>query len=376
MAEWIDVLRERVARDGRVVLVTVAHTSGSAPRAAGTTMVVAAVDVFGTIGGGHLEFEALRMARNAVTDTSAAGAWIVRFPLAARLGQCCGGVVTIAFKVVQRNDMTWLDAASTCLRTHTPVALVSRIGNDAAPMLVSADNVTGSLGALADDSAAIASARHHLAAGAASAMMLRATTPAGATLMLHVVQPPDFNVLVFGNGHVGRALVQVFGALDVAVRWIDGREHDFPAIVPPNVDVVITDDPVAELDAAPRRAFILILTHSHDLDYALTQAALQRDDWRYIGLIGSRSKRNQFEKRLAARGTPPEALSRIVCPIGVLAGTTIRSKEPGAIAVGVVAEILALREAAMAKLSPQAGTTTSVHALHAAGTTATRTPRS
>lgn len=376
MAEWIDVLRERVARDGRVVLVTVAHTSGSAPRAAGTTMVVAAVDVFGTIGGGHLEFEALRMARNAVTDTSAAGAWIVRFPLAARLGQCCGGVVTIAFKVVQRNDMTWLDAASTCLRTHTPVALVSRIGNDAAPMLVSADNVTGSLGALADDSAAIASARHHLAAGTASAMMLRATTPAGATLMLHVVQPPDFNVLVFGNGHVGRALVQVFGALDVAVRWIDGREHDFPAIVPPNVDVVITDDPVAELDAAPRRAFILILTHSHDLDYALTQAALQRDDWRYIGLIGSRSKRNQFEKRLAARGTPPEALSRIVCPIGVLAGTTIRSKEPGAIAVGVVAEILALREAAMAKLSPQAGTTTSVHALHAAGTTATRTPRS
>jgi len=375
MAEWIDVLRERVARDGRVVLVTVAHTSGSAPRAAGTTMVVAAVDVFGTIGGGHLEFEALRMARNAVTDTSAAGAWIVRFPLAARLGQCCGGVVTIAFKVVQRNDMRWLDAASTCLRTHTPVALVSRIGNDAAPMLVSADNVTGSLGALADDSAAIASARHHLAAGTANAMMLRATTPAGATLMLHVVQPPDFNVLVFGNGHVGRALVQVFGALNVAVRWIDGREHDFPAIVPRNVDVVITDDPVAELDAAPRRAFILILTHSHDLDYALTQAALQRDDWRYIGLIGSRSKRNQFEKRLAARGTPPEALSRIVCPIGVLAGTTIRSKEPGAIAVGVVAEILALREAAMAKLSPQAGTTTPVHALHAAGTTATRTPR-
>jgi len=376
MADWIDVLRERVARDGRVVLVTVAHTSGSVPRAAGTTMVVAAVDVFGTIGGGHLEFEALRMARNAVTDTSATGAWIVRFPLAARLGQCCGGVATLAFKVVQRSDLTWLDVASNCLRTHTPVTLVSRIGNDAAPMLVSADNVTGSLGALAEDSAAIASARHHLAAGTTGAMMLGAATPGGATLMLHVVPPPDFNVLVFGNGHVGRALVQVFGALDVAVRWIDGREHDFPAIVPPNIDVVITDDLVAELGTAPRGAFILILTHSHDLDFALTQAALRRDDWRYVGLIGSRSKRNQFEKRLAARGTPPEALARIVCPIGVLAGTIIRSKEPGAIAVGVVAEVLALREATMARLSPQVGTTTSVRALHAAGTTATRTPRS
>ncbi|MEO6566826.1 MAG: xanthine dehydrogenase accessory protein XdhC [Casimicrobiaceae bacterium] len=375
MAEWIDVLRQRVARDGRAVLVTVAHTTGSAPRAAGTTMVVSAAEVGGTIGGGHLEFEAMRMARNAITASSGAGAWIVRFPLAARLGQCCGGVATIAFQVVQRDDLRWLDVASTCLRTHTPVALVSRIGNDAAPMLVSADNVTGSLGAVAEDSAAIASARHHLATGTATAMLLGAASPAGATMMLHLVQPPDFNVLVFGNGHVGRALVQVFGALDVAVRWIDGREHDFPTSVPANVDVVISDDPVAELDAAPRGAFILILTHSHDLDYALTRAALQRDDWRYIGLIGSRSKRSQFEKRLAARGSSPSALARIVCPIGVLPGSIIRSKEPGAIAVGVVAEILALRETAMTKPGPQAGSAPSVHTLHVAGTTPARTPR-
>ena len=353
MTEWIDALRERVARDGRAVLVTVAHTSGSAPRAAGTTMVVSADDAFGTIGGGHLEFEALRLARDAVASTGALGAWIVRFPLAARLGQCCGGVATLAFNLVQRGDHAWLDTASTCLRTHTPFALVSHIGSHAAPMLVCADNVTGSLGAPEDDSAAIAGARRHVAAGIVTAMLLAPTTAEGATLLLHVVQPPDFNVLIFGNGHVGRALTQVLGALNVAVRWIDGRAHDFPVHVPDNVEVVITDDPVAELDAAPRGACILILTHSHDLDFALTHAALRREDWHYLGLIGSRSKRSQFEKRLTARGAAPSALARIVCPIGVLPGAAIRSKEPGAIAVTVAAEILALREAMATHRVPQ-----------------------
>ena len=79
------------------------------------------------------------------------------------------------------------------------------------------------------------------------------------------------------------------------------------------------------------------------------KTALRRDDWSDLGLIGSRSKRNQFEKRLAARGVPPAALARIVCPIGGQPGIAIRSKEPGAIAVAVAAEMLALREAVAAR---------------------------
>jgi xanthine dehydrogenase accessory factor len=344
MAEWLAALRERVVRDGRAVLVTVAHTSGSAPREAGTAMVVSAGDAMGTIGGGHLEFEALRLARDALASTAPLGAWIVRFPLAASLGQCCGGVATLAFNVVRQGEHGWLDAALACQRTHTPFALVSRIGSHAAPLLVSADNAAGSLGTPGDDSAAIALARQRVAAGTVGAMLVPPATAAGATLLLHVVRPQDFRVLLFGNGHVGRALAQVLGTLHAAVRWIDGREHDFPAQVAANVDVVITDDAVAEMDAAPHRAWVLIMTHSHALDFDLTQAALRRDDWSYLGLIGSRAKRNQFEKRLLARGTSADSLRRIVCPIGAQGGFAIRSKEPGAIAISVAAEMLALRE--------------------------------
>ena len=77
------------------------------------------------------------------------------------------------------------------------------------------------------------------------------TLLAGASLLFHVVRPSAFHVHVFGNGHVGRALVQVLGALPAAVKWIDTREHDFPAAVPANVEVVVTGDPVAEPDYTP-----------------------------------------------------------------------------------------------------------------------------
>jgi xanthine/CO dehydrogenase XdhC/CoxF family maturation factor len=84
------------------------------------------------------------------------------------------------------------------------------------------------------------------------------------------------------------------------------------------------------------------MTHSHALDFDIVEAALRRDDWRYLGLIGSRAKRHQFERRLEARGVAPGALPRVTCPIG---RGDLKSKEPGVIAVAVAAEMLAIREA-------------------------------
>ncbi len=363
MAEWLATLRERAIADGRAVLVTVAHATGSTPRETGATMVISATEAAGTIGGGHLEFEALRIARDALGSTAPLGAWIVRFPLAARLGQCCGGVVTLAFNVIHGGEHGWLDAALACRRTRMPFALVSRIGSQAAPLLVCANNVAGSSNPPDEHAAAIALARRHLATGMVGAMLVPPAAVDGATWLLQVVRPQDFRIWVFGNGHVGRALAQVLGTLEASVRWIDSREHDFPVSVPANVEVVVTDDPVAELAAAPHGAWVLIMTHSHTLDFELTQAALRRDDWTYLGLIGSLPKRNQFEKRLAARGATPAALARIVCPIGAQPG--IRSKEPGAIAVAVAAELLALREMLAAR-GDVAGASCDLHTRHRA----------
>jgi xanthine dehydrogenase accessory factor len=81
----------------------------------------------------------------------------------------------------------------------------------------------------------------------------------------------------------------------------------------------------AEVALAPPGAFYLVLTHSHDLDLAITEAILKRGDFGYLGLIGSATKRARFLHRFEARGIAPEALARLTCPIGV-PGIAARSR--------------------------------------------------
>ena len=93
-------LRERaaswLAEGRRAIVVQVVEARGSVPRGAGTRMVVALADSMGTIGGGHLELEALTKAR-AMLSRKATVAETKRFALGPSLGQCCGGAVTLAF---------------------------------------------------------------------------------------------------------------------------------------------------------------------------------------------------------------------------------------------------------------------------------------
>ena len=196
------------------------------------------------------------------------------------------------------------------------------------------------------ESVAIATARARLAAGHAGAGFVATTAGDTSQLLIEVVRPDAFPVLLFGNGHVGRALVQVLCSLPRTCAGSTSVTRTFPPPVAANMEIVATTDaPEDEIARAPHGAFLVVLTHSHALDFSIVEAALARSDWRYLGMIGSRSKRAQLERRLAARGAAPEALARVVCPIGMSGGIAIRSKEPGAIAIAVAAEIVAARDA-------------------------------
>jgi xanthine dehydrogenase accessory factor len=346
---WVDALADALATFDHAILAVVAAAKGSTPRDTGVAMVVTERDARGTIGGGHLEYETIRIARTLLAEGRGPGTFLIRFPLAASLGQCCGGVVTVAFARLDRAASAWLAPVQACARAAMPFALVSRVAPDTRAsdrLVVTGDDVRGTFGDAALDSAALAAARARLAAGTDGASIVPREAEPESPLLVHVERAAAFPVLVFGNGHVGRALVEVLGVLPAQVKWVDARRDDFPARVPANVDVVVSEQPQDALDDAPRGAFVLVMTHSHALDYALIEAALARDDWRYLGLIGSESKRRQFERRLAARHFPPDALARVRCPIG--AGAGIKAKHPGAIAVAVAAELLAVREASAA----------------------------
>jgi xanthine dehydrogenase accessory factor len=97
--------------DHAAVLIEVTHTEGSAPREAGTRMLVSACHAIGTIGGGHLEWQAIEHARRMLSqgDTSTHTQHI---PLGPALGQCCGGAVTLRFeRLNERHLASWSGSA-------------------------------------------------------------------------------------------------------------------------------------------------------------------------------------------------------------------------------------------------------------------------
>jgi len=157
------------------------------------------------------------------------------------------------------------------------------------------------------------------------------------------VQAPraaPLHVVLFGAGHVGHALIALLGTLPCVVQWVDERDELFPDETPANVQVEATDTPEAIVDSAPPGAWFLVMTHNHALDFSLALRIMRRCDFAYFGMIGSKTKRVKFERRLLERGIEPKRLEQMTCPIGI-AG--IVDKAPAAIAVAVCAELLQVR---------------------------------
>ena len=241
------------------VVVEVGRTAGSVPRETGTRMLVAADDVLGTVGGGHLELQAIAEARAMLAADGAARERHVA--LGPSLGQCCGGALDLRFTPLAESDL--------------------------------------------------------------------AAWPAG---------QPRFHLQLYGAGHVGRAIAALLAGIDCRVQWIDERDAEFPVEPsPPHIQRLCVEPVQAEVALAPVGAFYLVLTHSHALDMAITQAIVKRADFAFLGLIGSKTKRARFEHRLREQGVADAVLARMQCPIGV---PGIAGKEPEVIAVAVVAQLL------------------------------------
>lgn len=337
MTDWIGHLRD--AKEG-AVLVTVIAARGSVPREVGVKMVVGPERIYGTIGGGTLEYEATKRARSLLGRPQAR---IEKLHLGPDLGQCCGGHMTVLIEAPSPAWWPALDAvaAPASLRTAVLVTAVPGDGAFSRKMLVTAAGAAGSLGGDGLDGKAAEAGRAMLHEGARAPRLTRSED--GTTLFHEPVRDDRFDLVLFGAGHVGRAVVEVMAGLACRITWIDGRAHELPASVPANVAVRISPAPAGEVAGLPHDACWLVMTHSHDLDFELCARVLERGGFRYLGLIGSQTKRARFHKRLIARGIAPEALTRLTCPIGV-AG--IAGKHPREIAIAVAAEILQVESSA------------------------------
>lgn len=145
-------------------------------------------------------------------------------------------------------------------------------------------------------------------------------------------------VMIFGAGHVGKAIAAALVPLPMAVTVVETREAELEGL-PSGVTTLLSAMPEAELAALPPGAAVLILTHDHALDFLIAREALLIDGLSYVGMIGSSTKRASFAGHFKREGGDAARLDRLVLPIG---GSRVRDKRPAVIAAMVAAELLCL----------------------------------
>lgn len=285
---WSDTFNkvEQGLAQGPLCWVEVMDSRGSVPRERGAWMAVFADRVAGTIGGGHLEFDAIDRARSLLRgwatpgEQGSQGGQVAtehqhRYPLGPSLGQCCGGVVMLRFVLVPQGRMDML--------------------------------------------------RERL-------------------------QPPRDCVALFGAGHVGHALVRLLCNLPYRVMWVDSRDSAFPEEEHELVQCEYSDPVQSAVADLPAGSQVLIMSFSHAEDLEVVAQCLgrqrQHGDLPYVGLIGSATKWATFRRRLRERGFSDAELDHVTCPIGV---PGIKGKEPEVIAVAVAAQLLQRRSAVSAR---------------------------
>ncbi len=339
------------------VLVTVFRVEGSTPRSVGARMVVREGRLIaGTIGGGHLEQQAMAdcgsfasghaqaldaedprigpaESRGDVREQANAQGEIAqlrRYPLGPQLAQCCGGVAWLHFRGLDRPAALQLAHATQQAQSHG----------------------------------------HYL------------ETSFGDEQLRERPQPLP-TVLICGAGHVAAALSRVLQPLPWRVLVVDSRPEWAETFRFPSGTEVVCTEPLRLLAAwgwlgetarlsraavrlqehgrplplvpVPSYTYALVMTHDHALDRDLTEALLRvgngaasvgepEGNLAYVGLIGSRSKIAATRQRLRRRGVDPHLLDRLVAPIGLQhEGRLLGGKLPGEIAISVAAQLLTLQ---------------------------------
>jgi xanthine dehydrogenase accessory factor len=272
-----ELLNQLQHADG--VLVSVDSVQGSGPREVGAWMAVFPQTLVNTIGGGHLEFQAITEARAlmarpvsenaASTATHEDNALTTRYALGPALGQCCGGVVHLKFERISAADAP---------------ALKQRLLANGQPLALFGGGHVG-------------------------------------RALVNVLSTLPYNVQWIDSRD------EIFPA------------HLPPNVVCEHSDPVHAA--VADLPSGAS-VLVMSFSHAEDLDVVAACLKRQRlhGDLKFVGLIGSKTKWATFQHRLEAKGFTAEELAFITCPIGV---SGITGKEPEVIAVSVAAQLLQQR---------------------------------
>ena len=247
MNNWIELLQGFKSKKQAVALVYVSKILGSAPCKVGSKMIVTKEkEIFGTIGGGKLEFQVIEEALVAIEKNKILE---ITYTLGPEFEQCCGGKVELIIEPMNQSPELYLFGAG-----HIGIEIC------------------------------------------------------------HVLKDTPFNITL----------------LDTRKNWKTGIDID--------ESVTYSDIPFdlyKQFVTWGDNCYVAIMTHDHKLDYEITALALN-EKTKYIGLIGSKTKKNKFNNLLRNELNFKEGIAPVHCPIGL----DIGGINPKEIAISIGAELL------------------------------------
>ncbi len=323
---------KQLQRGRTIALATIVDKSGSAPRLPGSKMFMDQDGTLhGTIGGGKLEFESLDACREVLEGKSPR---LLHFDMTksgpdADADMICGGIMNVLIERITPEALPHFEQAMACSLRGSKGVWAVDITTEENPMRRFVD-MTGDVAPM-------------------PGLDLKPVMRGRATKVLQHNDrnfmidplPKSGALMLFGGGHVSRALAELASDVGFDIVVVDDREEfsnreRFP--MARQALVIPSFENCCEATDMDEDSFAVIMTRGHAFDREVLAQALGTPA-RYIGMIGSKPKRDATYEQLRQRGFSTEALSRVHCPIGLAIG----AETPQEIAVSILAELIAAR---------------------------------
>ena len=339
----VNQMLDDLAANRPIVRVVIIESSGSTPRGAGTTMLVRPDgSISGTVGGGPTEAAAREAALKALDREEGQE---LEFNLtgqdAAQQGMLCGGQVRLLVDYLAPladNGNLFRELAEALTQRQSPVLLTE----------LDPDNRVVGRGRLAgpeDDRATTVfglDLKPGLRIGAATPYMIKA----GERRVLAEPLAPAAMLYLIGAGHVSQATAHMAALVDFNVIVLDDRAEladrdHFPLAQ----EVRLIPDYYHGLpQSLGRDDYVLVAARGHRQDQEALGQALAAGPG-YLGMIGSKRKREAIYANLRATGVDQAALDRVHCPVGLAIG----AETPREIAVSVLGQLIAHRAGVLSR---------------------------
>lgn len=340
-------MAEALEKGQDVVLATIVSQSGSTPRTAGTRMIILPdSSIVGTIGGGVVEARVIEAAADVrhSGDPKTLAFDLSRTGRQDDLDVICGGRLTVIMEPIRstpENTSLYGDRYL-YLRQGVPSMVISSIA-DTRQVETPLERCLITDGMIVRGSfSKPESILKHLTLLAAKQ---RTPFPADVEGRQFLVDPPFAcgTVFIFGAGHVSLQIARLTGMVNFRTVVLDDREAFANRKRFPNADEVIVlenfENAFEGVSIDPD-AYIVIVTRGHSHDKTVLAQALGTQAG-YIGMIGSRAKRDTIFRQLEAEGFSRDALDSVRSPVGL----DIKAETPEEIAISIIAELIHTRAA-------------------------------